>query len=158
MRPRALATLAVLCISWTAATVILGGSVPVGVYAIVEKVVLEPNDAHPQRIQIWGAFSLAERTRSARFGPAQRGYLYYNCPEGQETICRNEWSDIKSTAGTGQLLAFGDRNRPTDRVRAADEKPTSPSAYPIQMGVFKMGSGDGPDQIKARLAAVLSPR
>jgi hypothetical protein len=29
------------------------------VYAIVEKVVLEPNENSPERIQIWGVFSVA---------------------------------------------------------------------------------------------------
>jgi hypothetical protein len=33
---------------------------PVGVYAYVDKVVLEPSEGKPERIQIWGGFALAE--------------------------------------------------------------------------------------------------
>jgi len=32
---------------------------PVGVYAIVDKVVFEPNETNPERIQVWGAFALS---------------------------------------------------------------------------------------------------
>ena len=35
----------------------LAASGQVSIYAIVEKVVLEPNDSAPERIQIWGAFT-----------------------------------------------------------------------------------------------------
>jgi hypothetical protein len=151
MRLRTLAALTVLGVFWAA---IPRASVPIGVYAMVEKVVLEPNDTQPQRIQIWGAFALADRTPSG-YGPAQRGYLYYSCPAGQETICRNEWNDIKSAAGKDALIGFGDRNRPRDRVRAVDERPASPSTYPIQMGVFKLGPGNLPEAMSARLKDAL---
>ena len=33
---------------------------PVGIYAMVDKVVFEPNDTAPERIQIWGAFALVD--------------------------------------------------------------------------------------------------
>jgi hypothetical protein len=151
MKPHTFAALAVLCVFSAA---IPRASVPIGVYAMVEKVVLEPNDTQPQRIQIWGAFAVADRT-PAGYGPAQRGYLYYSCPAGQETICRNEWNDIRSMAGRDELIGFGDRNRPRDRVRAADERPASPSTYPIQMGVFKLGPGNLPEAMSARLRAAL---
>ena len=58
----------------TAAT--LRASDMVGVYGVIEKVVLEPAGAAPQRIQIWGAFALADGQRGSNYGPAQRGYLY----------------------------------------------------------------------------------
>ena len=158
MKLRTLATLTILSISWAVSAAILRASVPVGVYAIVEKVVLEPNETQPQRIQIWGAFALADRAAAGGYGPARRGYLYYDCPAGQETVCKNEWADIKSAAGTGKVIAFGDRNRPADRIRAVDQKPESPSVYPIQMGVFKMDSGGTPPAIVSQLKAALTPR
>ncbi|MBW8895458.1 MAG: hypothetical protein JF613_04655 [Acidobacteria bacterium] len=43
-----------------ALSVALRASDMVGIYGIVEKVVLEPSDAAPQRVQVWGAFALAE--------------------------------------------------------------------------------------------------
>src|SRR2546425_11310795 len=49
---------------------------PVGIYALVEKVVLEPNQANPERIQLWGAFAIAEGY-GYTYKNAERGYLYY---------------------------------------------------------------------------------
>jgi hypothetical protein len=115
--------------------IVLHASDMVGIYGVVEKVVVEPNDAAPQRVQIWGAFAMAEG-RGSTYGPAQRGYLYYTCPSGQEAVCRKEWSDLKSVAGKGTAVGLGMRYKPTGRVRKADEKVASPDQYPIQMGVI----------------------
>src|ERR1051325_8583405 len=30
-----------------------------GIYAMIDKVILEPNDTAPERIQIWGAFAMS---------------------------------------------------------------------------------------------------
>src|SRR6059036_1850645 len=49
---------------------------PVGVYAVVDKVVLEPSEANPERIQVWGAFAIAEGY-GYTYKKAERGYLYY---------------------------------------------------------------------------------
>jgi hypothetical protein len=113
---------------------VLHASDMVGIYGVVEKVVVEPNDNVPQRIQIWGAFAMAEG-KGSTYGPAQRGYLYYTCPSGQDAVCRKEWSDLKSVAGKGTAVGLGMRYKPTGRVRKADEKIASPDPYPIQMGV-----------------------
>ena len=41
----------------------LVASGPAGIYGVVSKVVFEPNDAAPERIQIWGAFTLVATWR-----------------------------------------------------------------------------------------------
>jgi hypothetical protein len=53
---------------------------PVGIYAIVEKVVFEPNDQAPERIQVWGAFALSDAQHGDGYLAPQRGYLYYSLP------------------------------------------------------------------------------
>ena len=121
--------------------VTLGASDRVGVYAVIEKVVLEPSDAAPQRIQVWGAFALADRKSRNDYGPAERGYLYYACPPGQDTVCRAEWADLKSVAGKNTGVGFGARNRDTGRIRKADEKPASPDMYPIESGIVRLSAG-----------------
>ncbi len=68
-------------------------SFPLGVYAVIEKVVLEPGDAEPQRVQIWGTFSLWDDRTGLGYGAPERGYLYYSCSKEQSRICRNEWAD-----------------------------------------------------------------
>jgi hypothetical protein len=123
-----------------ALTAVLQASDMVGIYGVVEKVVIEPNDNTPQRIQVWGAFAMAEG-RGSTYGPAQRGYLYYTCPSGQEAVCRKEWADLKSVAGKGTAVGIGMRYKPTGRVRKADEKTASPDPYPIQMGVILVENG-----------------
>ena len=41
------------------AVVPLRASDPVGVYCVIEKVTLEPNDTEPTAVKIWGAFALS---------------------------------------------------------------------------------------------------
>src|ERR1041385_7479883 len=55
-----------------------------GIYAIIDRVVLEPNDTTPERIQIWGAFSMSQPEDRNHYMPPERGYLYYSLVSGKE--------------------------------------------------------------------------
>jgi hypothetical protein len=98
----------------------LAASGPVGVFAVIEKVVFEPNGttaANAERVQVWGAFSYVEG--GIQFaGPlydVERGYMYFTLPNGTRTqvhAARNEWADLKAVAGTGQGVAFGQWSAP----------------------------------------------
>src|SRR5688572_26933929 len=79
---------------------------PVGVYSFVDKVVLEPSDGQPERIQIWGGFAVAEGY-GYTYAPAKRGYMYFTVKPGEEETCRKEWSDLKGLAGSDEFIAFG---------------------------------------------------
>src|SRR5262249_39130365 len=145
----------------------LTASGPVGIYALVEKVVFEPSERAPERIQVWGSFALVDggvgRTSAT---PAQRGYLYFTYPttagaRGQtlsESI-KKEWMDIKAVAGTGQAIGFGNwvyigpltsgQIYPTWggdsanlRVHPDSEKPGSPSIYSTNAGIIKLDQGN----------------
>jgi len=155
MKTRTLGVLVVLSAAGALTGVTLRASVPLGVFAIVERIVLEPSATEPQRIQIWGAFTAWS---ADRYQTAQRGYLYYSCPPTQDTICRHEWKDITSIAGTGEAIGFGERSRATGRIRRADERPASPDPYPIQFGVVKMGPRLGSHTIVDQLRATLRGR
>jgi len=93
----------------------LSASGPVGVYAIIEKVVFEPNEASPERIQVWGVFAFADDasinnglTKPGPTSVPQRGYLYFALPPtSEQKQSRVEWADLKAVAGTGQAVAFG---------------------------------------------------
>jgi hypothetical protein len=91
----------------------VSASGPAGVFAVVEKVVFEPNEQAPERLQLWGAFAFVAGGIQGTFtAPPQRGYLYFSIPasatpQQRETI-RKEWADLKSVAGTPQGVAFGD--------------------------------------------------
>ncbi|HET7221486.1 MAG TPA: hypothetical protein VFJ02_25695 [Vicinamibacterales bacterium] len=132
---------------------------PIGLYAVIDKVVLEPSESAPERIQIWGAFALSDAKSGDAYSTPQTGYLYYRCQAGQETTCRNEWADLKSVAGKGIGVGFGGRYTPTGRVRKASEKPAEADPYPIRMGVVRMGSlHDHPAIVAALKQALAAPR
>ncbi len=130
-----------------------------GIHAVVEKVVFEPSETAPERVQIWGAFLMAGRSAER---PVQRGYLYLGLPPlvlecsscsppSQATQnARREWADLKAVAGTGQGVAFGARFF-LGRVRTASEKPESPDPYPVFMGIFKLGTNPDVDRLNAAL-------
>jgi hypothetical protein len=130
----------------------------VGVYAVVDKVVLEPAESAPQRIQIWGAFALSDGKSGSNYGPAQRGYLYYECPAGQDAVCRREWTDLKNVAGKDTGVGFGARYKPTGRIRKADEKPATPDAYPIERGIVRLSAGHESLPVIDRIKAALRER
>ena len=133
----------------TAALMIAGTAVasdPTGIYAMVDKVVLEPSETAPETIQIWGAFALADDKPGDSYRPAERGYLYYSLPNSQaeRDSAKAEWADLKKIAGSEQAIAFGSRYRPKGHVRKVAEKPATPDVYPIQMGIVKLNSNSLP--------------
>ncbi|HJQ25725.1 MAG TPA: hypothetical protein VKA60_17530 [Blastocatellia bacterium] len=111
-----------------------------GLYARVDKVILEPNSSSPERIQIWGAFAFASKEDRYSYDSPQRGYLYFSCKPGKEEVCRKEWADLQAIAGTGQVIGFGDRFQPRPRLRQAKDKPGDPDEYPLNFGLVKMGN------------------
>ncbi|PYV03768.1 MAG: hypothetical protein DMG10_10295 [Acidobacteria bacterium] len=128
---------------------------PVGIYAVVEKVVFEPSESAPERIQIWGAFALTDGRSGDGYLPAQRGYLYFTLTAGKEDVCRKEWNDLKAVAGTTQGVGFGGRYMANGRVRKPGEKAESPDVYPVMMGVTRMGSMHNQPQLIAELRQAL---
>jgi hypothetical protein len=91
----------------------------IGVYAIVDRVVMEPTETGAERIQVWGQFRIA-RTITVEngkimsidlsaFHPTQRGYLYYTVNRTDESETRAEWNQLKAAAGNGREFAFGSR-------------------------------------------------
>jgi hypothetical protein len=109
-----------------------------GIYARVDKVVLEPDTKAPERIQIWGAFALARTDDRNSYDSPQRGYLYFSCKAGKEEVCRSEWADLKAIAGTGKVIGFGGRALLRPHVRKAEEKAANPDEYPLNFGLVRM--------------------
>jgi hypothetical protein len=121
-----------------AASIPLYASDFTGVYAVVDKVVFEPSERAPARVQVWGAFALSDGQRGSNYKPAEKGYMYFTCEAGKESICRKEWADFQSVAGKDVGVGFGYRYSATGRVRKASETPSSPDVYPIQAGVVRV--------------------
>ena len=114
----------------------------IGIYARIDKVVFEPGTNDPERIQIWGAFALASKENRNNYEPARRGYLYYSLKPGKEEVCRKEWADLKSVAGTGQIVGFGSRFEEKGSLRQTDAKPEKPDTYPLGFGMTKVAKRD----------------
>src|SRR5437867_2604759 len=109
---------------------------PTGIYAFVDRVVFEPDDAKPQRVQIWGGFALAKTENRNDYHDAQRGCMYFTLRPGEEEICQKEWADLKSVANTGQIVAFGSRQAINAiSLRKAGAKIDNPDVYPKGWGV-----------------------
>src|SRR5688572_11369375 len=58
----------------------------VGIYGIIEKVVFEPNEEEPERVQVWGAFAYTDGSggKSLTVSSVKRGYLYFRLPLARE--------------------------------------------------------------------------
>jgi hypothetical protein len=111
---------------------------PIGVYAVIDRVVLEPNASNPSTIQIWGVFALSPRRPGDEYQPAQRGYLYYDVNRKNEQATYAEWADLNAVAGTGQTIGFGGRYEDNGRVRRASEAASDPDTYPLGFGLVKV--------------------
>ena len=112
----------------------------VAVYALVDKVVLEPDADKPEQIQIWGVFATAKTTDRYLYEAPRCGYLYFKLPQEKKDVARNEWSDFKEIAGKRKVVGFGNRYMMTVhkvRLRKADEKPKDPDVYEVELGLVK---------------------
>ena len=110
-----------MTLMFTAATV--SASDPVAIYAIVQRVIFEPNDKAPERIQIWGVFAIADTARGGNYyTKPQRGYLYYSLPKGKESVALKEWADFKAVAGTGQAVERRSDHVPAQKPSRHDDR------------------------------------
>jgi hypothetical protein len=127
----------------------------IGIYGIVDKVVFEPNNSSPERIQIWGLFVVPVRMSSGDHQAPQRGVLYFRVVPGMEEAARKEWAELKAMAGTGQAFGFTNYWTPDPidsqsntslevRVHKSEDL-GSPDPYPLGIGVVKANDGHNPD-------------
>jgi hypothetical protein len=99
---------------------------PLGIFGIIERVHFYPDEAHAERIQMWGAFSYQACAQYRFEGPLEKalllprrgsmtepqyGYMYFAQPvkaaSYQLEQLKREWLYIKSVAGTDQAIGFG---------------------------------------------------
>ena len=113
---------------------------PVGIYAVIDRVVAEPDTVNPMRVQIWGVFMLSTGQSGDLYHAPERGYLYYSVGLGANPpVARAEWNDLRSLAGTGTPVGFAGRYERLGRVRRAGEAPANPDVYPRSyIGIVKM--------------------
>ena len=115
-----------------------------GVYAKIDRVVIEN-----ETVQIWGVFAAAKPDDRNDYLPPARGYLYFKAGTNPQ-LAHNEWNDLKQAAGTGEVMAFG--NRPfTARLRKSSEKAENPDSYPVNTGVVRVRGRTGYPPVRSVL-------
>jgi hypothetical protein len=129
--PAMLLALAFVC------TASVRASDPIGVFAKIDKAVVEPTEGTPERIQLWGSFCLADPSNRDTYLPPQKGYLYYKLPAEKSEVALKEWNDLKAAVGTGEVIGFSTRHGTRPKVRDAAAKPENPDAYALGFGMVK---------------------
>ncbi len=158
MKRISLTATCIVCLGLTGSTLV--ASDPVGIYTIIDKVILEPSAEAPERAQIWGAFSINTGPGMGdTYKPPVRGYLYYSVDPNNVKPTLIEWSDLSKLAGTDEIVGFASRYEPTGTVRSGCEEPRKPDVYPIALGLMKFRTDSGYQPIADLLGMVrpLSP-
>lgn len=110
--------------------VMAGGPPPVCM--MVDKVVLEPDNKSPDRIQICGKFVFC--SNNSTYGKPVEGYLYYTVAKGKEDACRQEWAKLQKLVADKHVVALGSCGSPNvdGHLRNSLDTPKSPVVFPIK--------------------------
>ena len=132
-------------------------NVSTGIYAIVDQVTFEPEGDFPNFIRISGVFVVPVSLSSGSYRSPRRGFLYFRIAPGAEQASRKDWSELKSFAGSGKVVGFGQYwvPNPNDpqgnphhslevRVHVEGSGPAAPEVYPIPQpgGVMEVKDWD----------------
>jgi hypothetical protein len=139
----------------------------IGIYGIVDKVVLEPDENAAERIQIWGLFVVPVPISSGLYKAPQRGVLYFSIPSDRKELARKEWIELRKFAGSGQILGFTQYwvPNPSDPqgnphtslvIRVHENLPlASPDSYPLGIGVLRIDDGHKPEGYERQIITQL---
>jgi hypothetical protein len=115
---------------------------PIGIYAVIYRVEVEPSTGDAERIRIWGTFALADK-ESREYTRPMNGMLLMKLPAAKAEVARQEWKDFQKLAGSKQCVGFGARHKPLPKVRKADVDPSKdPDVYPLGFGLTKLPATD----------------
>jgi hypothetical protein len=131
-------------------------STPTGIYVLVDEVVLEPNEAKPERILIRGVFmneiDQGRKNPDSNVRNPKAGWMAFKLAPGKEELCRLEWKDLKAVAGKGQVVAFGSIDAPVlhesytvaKAVQKDRPKGDPELVYPIGHGMYQLRPDSDP--------------
>jgi len=131
--------------------IVAHASGPIAVYAKIDRVVMEPNEQAPERVQVFGVFSLGSATNTNSFSAPARGYLYYSLPttgvapstpELNRRTALNEWKDLKAVAGDNEIYAFGAQWKGIPTLHKTGETPSSPDEFTLNVGIRKINAAN----------------
>jgi hypothetical protein len=124
---------------------------PTAAYVIVDRVVFEPTERAAERIQIWGAYSVAKPNDRSDYLPPQRGYMYFQLPAAGGERAIREWHDFAMQAGRREIVGFGSRYSLVARLRPDTEKPAAPDTYTLESGLYRVRADTSYAPMKALL-------
>jgi hypothetical protein len=161
---------AVLLLSLTP-TAVLAKHASIGIYGIVDRVTFEGDRTSPNLARISGVFVVPVPMSSGDYRTPQRGYLYFQIQPGMEQATRKDWNELKSIAGTGQVVGFaqywvpnsddpyGNPHHSLEVTVHPDNDSASPDRYPLPnlKGIVQHGDKGDPnfDKIAAQLQEAL---
>ena len=135
----------IACLLAAAAIVPLQPSEPVGVFALLDKVVLLPDAERPASVELHGAFAVAEGGRGQYYRAPCTGVLRFAAGSDAAESAK-QWRDLAAQAGKGVVVGFGFRHEMNRdgaapvRVVAGDEPPGTLPPFTTAMGVHVMES------------------
>jgi hypothetical protein len=129
---------------------------PVGIYAIIDRVELEPSASAPERVRLWGVFALADRS-TRDYSPPQRGFLYCKLDGKNIQACRREWADLEKLAGTRECVALGSRYGQKVTVRKGGDPTKDPDVYPLGVGLERIPASRGMSKLLRSVPEPITP-
>jgi hypothetical protein len=158
----AFASVAAVLLLSLAPAAVFAKNVSIGIYAVIDQVTFEPDGASPNLVRISGVFVVPIPMSSGDYRTPQRGYLYFRIRPAMEQASRRDWNQLKSIAGTGQVVGFAQYWVPNpgdpsgyhslEVTVHADHDAASPDAYPSPnlKGIVKHRRRGDPDFDKIR--------
>jgi hypothetical protein len=131
----------------------------IGIYAVIDEVKLAPDGPTPNLIRISGVFVVPVPMSSGSYKAPQRGCISFRIPSGVEQAARKDWEELKSVAGTGQVVGFaqywvpnpddpnGNPHHSLEIIVRSDSDTAPPDVYPLPnpKGIVTYGDKDDPD-------------
>lgn len=149
---------------------VIAKNASIGIYAIIDRVTFEPTAGPPSSVRISGVFVVPVPMSSGNYRSPQKGYLYFRIASGTEQATRRDWSELKTLAGSGKVMGFGqywvpdpddpqgNSHRSLEVTVHADGELATPDVYafPRLEGVTEVGvGGTGDDAHSDQIAAQL---
>jgi hypothetical protein len=112
---------------------------PIGIYAVIDKVVLAPA-SNPTTIEVWGQFMMTDHKQGDHYSAPVKGYLFLAMDASKERVIRAEWNDLQAVAGKGTIIGFSAKyaRGGSPRIRCATEAPANPDQYTTNIGVVPL--------------------
>jgi hypothetical protein len=109
-------------------------SEPIGVFAILDKVVMKPNAEQPTEVELQGAFAVAEGSRGDYYRAPRRGSLRFSAGKKPEEAVA-QWRELQKHAGSGVCVALSTRyEQHAAQSPLRVTPPGEPTAPPVPFG------------------------